>query len=236
MDEAVFLAALENFIALGLVYLAAVARADVILRALVEEDADVLLQMPAALAHEAAAPSAGAVGDRDGPGVFNYLVYLLVGAAVGIVLNRHLDGDDAHHALADRHEGRERGNAPAGILLKALGYDRVALHLLLVADHHLHDARHPYRQEELVLPVLEAHAAQAYVRQLVEHLAHAREGLLDLLGHLGGGDVLAHLEAHGDFRHLVGYDRVEYLILGVVGSDARIGAALQAYLCRQLED
>ena len=66
VHEAVLLAALEYLVALLAVYLAAVAGADVVLGGLVEEDADVLLQVAAALAHEAARPAAGAVRDGDG--------------------------------------------------------------------------------------------------------------------------------------------------------------------------
>ena len=206
-----------------------------VFRALVEENADVLLQVAAALAHQAARAPAGAVRDGDGPGVLHNLVYLLVAALVRVVLYRHLHRDDAHHALPHGDKGREGRDAPARVFLKALRDYGVALAQLLVADHHLHDARHPYGQEKLVLPVLEVHAAQSDVRQLVEHFLAALERLLDLLRHLFRADVLAHLEAHGDLRHLVGYNRVEYLVLGVVGRDAGVGAALQADLSGQLE-
>ena len=160
--------------------------------------------MAAALAHQAAGAAAGAIRDRDGPGVVDNLVYLLVCTPVSVVLYCHFHGYDAHHALADGDERRERRDAAPGVLLKALGYNRIALAQLLVADHHLHDARHPDGQEVLVLAVLEIAAADANLRQLVEHLLYAAQRLFDLLRHLLGGDVLAHLEAHGYLSHLVG--------------------------------
>ncbi len=235
VNQAVFLAALEYLVALLAVDLAAVAGADVVLRALVEEDAYVLLQVAAALAHQAAGTAAGAVGDGDSPGVVDYLVYLLIAAPVRVVLYGHLNRDDAHHALADGDERSQRGDAPARVLLKALGYDGVTLAQLLVADHHLHDARHPDGQEILVLAVLEVAAADAYLRQLVEHLFYTAKRLFDLLRHLLGADVLAHLQPHGDLSHLVGHDRLKYLVLGVVRRDTRVGAALDADLRSQLQ-
>ena len=138
-----------------------------VLGGLVEEDADVLLEVAAALAHDAPRAAAGAVRDRDGIGVVHYAVYLLIGAAARVVVYGHLDGDDAHHALADGDEGRERRYSLAGVLLKALGDDGVLLAHLLVADHHLHDARHPDGQEELVAALLFGIAADAEVGQLI---------------------------------------------------------------------
>ena len=212
------------------------AGADVVLGGLVEEEADVRLQVAAALAHEAARPAAGAVRDGDGVGVVHDAVDLLVGAAARVVVYGHLDGDDAHHALADGDEGGQRGNALARVLLEALGYDGVLLAHLLVADHHLHDARHPDGHVELVHAVLFGEAADAELGQLVEHLRDPVERLFDLLGDLLGRHVVADAQAHGDLGHLVRQHGVEDLVFGVVRRDAGVGAAFEAYFRRKLQD
>ena len=191
--------------------------------------------MAAALAHYAPCAAAGARSDGDGPGVVYYALDLVIWRGVRVVFDGAADGHDAHGAHAHGEVGHKDRRAVAGIALKALGNDRVFLHLRLDGQHALHDAGHPNGVViRLLVAVIDA-ADYSAVGELVDLLLRVLDADLCLAGNLLDVARAAHLYVHADVGHLVGDDRVEYHVLGVGRRDAGVGPAFKAYFGRQHE-
>ena len=236
VHEAVALGALENLI--GLLLRDHAVRADfgVVHGVVVEVDAHVLLEVSAALAHQAAGAAAGAGAHGHGPGVLHEAVHLIVAGLAGVVLDRGLHGDDAHHVHAGVHKRGEHAHAAAGVFLKALAEHGILVALLAVGHDALHDAGHPDGIEIIGLAVAHALAHGAGFAQLVELLLRVVDGLLRALGDVLHGAVGLQTHVHHDLAHIVVDDRLQDLVLGVVVGDAGVGHALKADLRRQLEN
>ena len=205
----------------------------------VEVHAHVLFKMAAALAHEAAGPSARARADADGRRVLDERLELIIRRRARVVLDRAHDRHDAHRAHADRavvEHRREHLEPAAGVRLKALAEHGVAVALLAVGKDALHDARHPDRVEVAALAVHIAVADCAGLAQLVELLLRVFHALLCTLGHVLHGAVGLQAQVHHDRTHLIVDDRLEDLVLGIVVRDAGVRHALKTDLRGQLEN
>ena len=236
MHQAVVLGALEYLLGLLLADQAVAALLGEELGVVVYVHAHVFFQVAAALAHYAPRTAAGARTDGDGPGVVYYALDLVIWRGVRVVLYRAADGHDAHGTHAHGEVGHKDRRAVAGIALKALGNDRVFLHLRLDGQHALHDAGHPDGiVVRLLLPVIDA-ADYTAVGELVDLLLRVLDAHPRLAGDLLYVPRTAHFYVHAHVRHLVGHDRVEYHVLGVGRRDAGVGSAFKAYFGRQKEN
>ena len=235
MHQAIVLGALEYLLGLLLADQAVAALLGEELGVVVYVHAHVFFEVAAALAHYAPGTAAGTWSHGYRPGVVNYALHLVIGSGVSVVLDRAAHWHYAHGAHAHGEVGHKDRRAVAGIALKALGNDRVFLHLRLDGQHALHDAGHPDGiVVRLLLPVIDA-ADYAAVGQLVYlflSVVHAHPRLAGYLLYMARA---AHFHMHAYVGHLVRHDRVEYHVLGIARRHAGIGTAFQADFRRQEE-
>ena len=236
VDKAVVLGALEDLQRLFLADQPVAALLGEELGVVVYVHAHVVLEVAAALAHEAPRAAAGAGADGDGPGSLDDVLDLVIGRGVRVVLYRAADGHRTHGAHAGREVRDQDGGAVAGVALKALGDDGVLFDLLLDGEHAFHDAGHPdgviVGLDIVVLTLVNA-ADDAALDELVDHGLGMLHGGAGLFGDDLDAPRLADLDVHADIRHLVRHDRIEYHVFGVRRSDAGVGAGLKADLGRE---
>ena len=219
MDIAVVLGALEDLHRLIIGDLAALAGLETVVTKLTDGNAHLILQLAAALALNAHGIAAGAVADAE--------LILVLFQPVGDVLDIDrlvcgrdglLDRDDVHAdaGTSGRHHAGDLRQRQKRHALEKLRDLRVRLHLLEVHVHQLGRARHEDRQRPLlvmvgVLPVV---LEQADHGHLVKQLLHVDGILADLFADFGrcGRDTDLHRECK--FRHLVGDDAGQAVILG----------------------
>ena len=205
----------------------------IVLGVVVEVHAHVLFQVAAALAHEPAGSPAGAGTDRDGPGVLNELVHLVVACFAGIVLDGTLHRDDAHQVHANVHKRRQHGHPFAGIALKALAQHGILVALLPVGEHALHNSRHPDGVVPAESAIHHAAADDASDLELIQLLLRKRQILLGAMGDLLCRAVGLQAHVHHDRTHVVINNGLQQLIFRVVVSDACVCQAFQTDLGRQ---
>ncbi|OPZ59552.1 MAG: hypothetical protein BWY87_00946 [Deltaproteobacteria bacterium ADurb.Bin510] len=199
VHQAVLLGLADDLVGLFAGQLAGAAGADVVLGAMAQDQTHVLLEVAAALAHDAAGHAAGAVGHGETVILFEIVRNLLVGQLLHVAVDGGFDRNDAHGAGALGHVGGQRGHAGAGVLLEGAGDLRKLLDLRAVADHHLEHARREDLHEENIDAVTFEDLADADVGQFQRQPAGFLDRLAAPLGDLLDGALLA--QAHGQ-RHL----------------------------------
>ena len=227
VHQTVILGAPENLI--GLLFGDEAVRAGlrIVFGVIVEVHAHVLFQMAAAFAHEPAGAAAGTRADRNGPGILNELVHLVVTCLACIVFNGALNGNDAHQVHAHIHERRQHGNPLAGIAFKTLAQHGIFVTLLAVGEHALHDAGHPDRVVPAELPVDRAGPDYPCELQLFQLLPGKGQVLLGTPGDVFRGSIGFQTHVHHDLAHIVVHDGLENLIFGIVVGDAGVGQAFE---------
>ena len=180
----------------------------------------------------------GAGGNAEGVVFVEIVAELFVIADAGQILDRALDGHDAHQAVA---VGDQRGHglhADAGVLLEGAADLGVCIEQLLVVNQHLHDAGGKDLHEVFVhaeLLVVGA-AEDADPREVLGELLHLLHGLADLFGQPRGGADLAQARGDGDVGLIVGDDAGQTVILGSVLVDLVHNAGQTADDLTQLDD
>ena len=219
MDIAVVLSALEDLHRLIIGNLAALAGLETVVTKLTDGNAQLVLQLAAALPLNAHGIAAGAVADAE-------LILILL-QPVGDVLDIDrlvrgrdglLDRDDVHAdaGASGRHHAGDLRQRQKRHALEKLRDLRMLLDLLQVHVHQLGRAGHEDRQRPLlvVIGVLPVVLEQADHGHLVKQLLHVDGVLADLLADLGRRGRDAHLHRECKLRHLVGDDAGQAVILG----------------------
>ena len=238
VHEAVFLGALDNFERLLACDLLGAAGADVVLGALAHLDAHVLVEVAAAVADARARCAAGARGHGEAVVLVQIVRDALKFVHAGDALERALDRDDAHEAVAVGDHGAHVCREVAGVFLERAADLRMRFQQLLLVDHHLEDAGcedlHVIRvlAERLVVRAAE----DAVVYEVVEQGLHLLHGLADLPGQVGRSALLAQAGRDGDIRFLVGQDARHAVVFGRIFVDLRRDAGDAPNDFRQLHD
>ena len=138
-----------------------------------------------------------------------------------IVLDRALDGDDAHQTVALRDHGGHQLHALAGVFLKRAADLGVRFQQLFVVDQHLHDAGGEDLHEVLVHAVffIIGAAENADPGEMLRQLLGLFHTLADLFGQPLGRALLAQTGGDGDVGFVVGDDIRQAVILGGVFID-----------------
>ena len=219
MDIAIVLGALDDLHRLFIGNVAALAGLAAVVGKLADGNAQLVLQLAAALPLNAHGVAAGAVANADVP--------LILLQPVGDVLDIDrlvrgrdslLDRDDVHAdaSASGRHHAGDLRQRQKRHALEKLRDLRVLLHLLEVHVHQLRRAGHEDRQHPLlvVIGVLPVVLKQADHGHLVKELLDVDRILARLFAHLrrGGRDTYLHRERK--LRHLVGDDAGQAIILG----------------------
>jgi len=238
VHEAVFLGALDNFERLLACDLLGAAGADVVLGALAHLDAHVLIEVAAAVADARARCAAGARGHGEAVVLVQIVRDALKFVHAGNALERALDRDDAHEAVAVGDHGAHVRREVAGVFLERAADLRMRVEQLLLVDHHLEDAG---REDLHVIRVLAERlvvraAEDAVVHEVVEQRLHLLHGLADLPGQVGRGALLAQASRDGDIRFLVGQDACHAVVFGRVFVDPGRDAGDAPNDLRQLHD
>lgn len=156
----------------------------------------------------------------------------------GNALERALDRDDAHEAVAVGDHGAHVCGEVAGVFLERAADLRMRFQQLLLVDHHLEDAGcedlHVIRvlTERLVVRAAE----DAVIHEVVEQGLHLLHGLADLPGQVGRSALLAQAGRDGDIRFLVGQDARHAVVFGRIFVDLRRDAGDAPNDFRQLHD
>ena len=219
VDIAVVLGALEDLHCLFIGNVAALAGLAAVVGKLTDGNAQLILQLAAALPLNAHGIAAGAVADADVP--------LILLQPVGDVLDIDrlvrgrdglLDRDDVHAdaGASGRHHAGDLRQRQKRHALEKLRDLRMLLDLLQVHVHQLRRAGHEDRQRPLlvVVGVLPVVLEQADHGHLVKQLLHIDGILADLLADLGRRGRDAHLHRERELRHLVGDDAGQAVVLG----------------------
>ena len=238
VHEAVFLGALDNFERLLACDLLGAAGADVVLGALAHLDAHILVEVAAAVADARARCAAGARGHGEAVVLVQIVRDALKFVHAGNALERALDRDDAHEAVAVGDHGAHVRREVAGVFLERAADLRMRVEQLLLVDHHLEDAG---REDLHVIRVLAERlvvraAEDAVVHEVVEQGLHLLHGLADLPGQVGRGALLAQASRDGDIRFLVGQDACHAVVFGRVFVDPGRDAGDAPNDLRQLHD
>ena len=238
VHEAVFLGALDDLERLLARDLPSAAGADVVLGALAHLDAHVLIEVAAAVADARARCAAGARGHGEAVVLVQIVRDALKFVHAGDALERALDRDDAHEAVAVGDHGAHVCREVAGVLLKRAADFRMRFQQVLLVDHHLEDAG---REDLHVICVLAERlvvraAEDAVVHEVVKQGLHLLYGLADLLGQIGRGALPAQAGRDGDIRFLVGQDACHAVVFGCVFVDLGRDAGDAPNDLRQLHD
>ena len=238
VHEAVFFGALDDLERLLARDLLGAAGADVVLGALAHLDAHVLIEVAAAVADARARCAAGARRHREAVVLVQIVRNALKFVHTGNALERALDRDDAHEAVAVGDHGAHVCREVAGVFLERAADLRMRFQQLLLVDHHLEDAGcedlHVIRvlAERLVVRAAE----DAVVYEVVEQGLHLLHGLADLPGQVGRSALLAQAGRDGDIRFLVGQDACHAVVFGCVFVDLGRDAGDAPNDLRQLHD
>ena len=136
----------------------------------------------------------------------------------GVVLDRALDGNDAHQTIALGDHGRHQLHALAGVFLKRAPDLGMGLQQFLVVDQHLHDAWGEDLHEVFVHAVffVVGAAENADPGKMLCQLLGLFHALADLLGQPLGRTLLAQTGCDRDVGFVVGDDVRQAVILGGV--------------------
>ena len=219
VDIAVVLGALEDLHRLFIGDAAALAGLKAVVGKLADGNAQLVLQLAAALALNAHGIAAGAIADAE--------VALILFQPVGDVLHVDrlvrgrdglLDRDDVHAdtGASGRHHAGDLRQRQKRHALEKLRDLRVRLHLLEIHVHQLGRTGHEDRQRPLlvmvgVLPVV---LEQADHGHLVKELLDVDRVLARLFAHLRRCGRDTHVHRERELRHLVGDDAGQAVILG----------------------
>ena len=235
VHQAVFLGAQDDLHRLLARYAARAARADVVLCALAHLDAHVLVKMSAAVAYAGARCAAGAGRDGEGVVLIQVVRKLFVVADAGDVLDRALDGNNAHQAVAVGKHGAEQLHAHARVLLKGSADLGVGGHKLLVVYHHLEYAgREDLHEIDVLAELFVKRAAEnAVVDEVVERGLYLLDGFADLLCKILGRALLAQTGGDGNVGLVIGNDVRHAVVFGcvLVDLDDHTGNAAD-HLCK----
>ena len=238
VDIAVVLGALEDLHRLFIGDAAALAGLKAVVGKLADGNAQLVLQLAAALALNAHGIAAGAIADAE--------VALILFQPVGDVLHVDrlvrgrdglLDRDDVHAdtgASGRHHAGDLRQRQKRHALEKPRDL-RVLFHLLKVHVHQLGRAGHEDRQRPLlvVVGVLPVVLEQADHGHLVKELLDVDRVLARLFAHLRRCGRDTHVHRERELRHLVGDDAGQAVILGRILVELR-HAELDIHAVRDL--
>ena len=186
------------------------------------EDAQALVQIARALAHQAA--HAAALAGRDAQMavvVLDVLAAALVVDLLRVGGDGALDRDDAHDARAHRGVRRVLDLAGGGVLVEGVGDLGMRQAELLVDEQELKNAGGVGRQEVDLQPDLGHHDLhdQTDVRDLVQHLAGALDAQSRLARNQRHKCRLHAGQRHHDGDLLVGDPLLEDAVLRAVGRD-----------------
>ena len=205
------------------------------LGALAHLNAHVLVEMAAAVADAGARCAAGAGRNGEGVVLIQVVRKLFVVADAGDVLDRALDGDNAHQAVAVGKHGAEQLHAHARVLLKGSADLGVGGHKLLVVYHHLKYAgREDLHEIDVLAELFVKRAAEnAVVDEVIELGLYLLDGFADLLCKILGRALLAQAGGDGNVCLVIGNDVRHAVVFGrvLVDLDDHTGNAAD-HLCK----
>ena len=238
VHEAVFFGALDDLERLLARDLLGAAGADVVLGALAHLDAHVLIEVAAAVADARARCAAGARRHGEAVVLIQIVRDALKFVHAGDALERALDRDDAHEAVAVGDHGAHVCREVAGVLLERAANLRMRFQQLLLVDHHLEDAgcEDLHIIDVLTERLVVRAAEDAVIHEVVEQGLHLLHGLADLPGQVGRSALLAQAGRDGDIRFLVGQDARHAVVFGRIFVDLRRDAGDAPNDFRQLHD